>query len=118
MKGLEQHYDSLSPPDTTRKRPQRRSRIPSITLLLLAFVYAAYLVSRPSSLPTSSDPFHWKQCAPHDAHYLCGYLTVPLDYTNVSDPRVVHIATKLYQPFPGHKSEKTLIIEPGGECPL
>lgn len=78
-------------------------------------------------LPLLGDksPFHWKQCTDNDPHYQCGYLEVPLDYTNASDPRTVTIATTMYQPRPGHKSARTLVVEPGGvlcllscaECP-
>jgi pimeloyl-ACP methyl ester carboxylesterase len=62
--------------------------------------------------------------------YLCGYLDVPLDYTNKSDSRIVRLAVTKFQvsglarvgegsraatdPPRGKKSERTLIIEPGG----
>ncbi|KAH8128055.1 hypothetical protein FP744_10001019 [Trichoderma asperellum] len=58
--------------------------------------------------------------------YLCGWLDVPLDYTNASDPRIVRLAVTKYQvsglapvhgrsqPSAGHKSERTLVVEPGG----
>jgi pimeloyl-ACP methyl ester carboxylesterase len=57
--------------------------------------------------------------------YMCGYLNAPLDYTNKSDPRIVRLAvTKLQvsglSPIkschsPGNqKSERTIVIEPGG----
>ncbi|OLN87666.1 putative hydrolase YuaR [Colletotrichum chlorophyti] len=62
--------------------------------------------------------------------YLCGYLEVPLDYTNSSDARIVRLAVTKYQvsglarvgeplvgyrnPPPGGKSERTIVIEPGG----
>ncbi|OTA94696.1 hypothetical protein M434DRAFT_20720 [Hypoxylon sp. CO27-5] len=62
--------------------------------------------------------------------YLCGYLDVPLDYTNKSDPRIVRLAVTKYQvsglarvdtalaphanPSAGSKSERTIVIEPGG----
>lgn len=63
----------------------------------------------------ANGPFHWKQCSRQAGpHYLCGYLTVPLDYTNASDPRTVTMATTMYQPKPGRKSKRTLVIEPGG----
>jgi hypothetical protein len=61
----------------------------------------------------ASGPFHWQTCE-DDEHYQCGYIELPLDYTNQSDPRTVTIATTLYQPRPGHKSDRTLVIEPGG----
>ncbi|KAI2636240.1 Alpha/Beta hydrolase protein [Hypomontagnella submonticulosa] len=62
--------------------------------------------------------------------YLCGYLDVPLDYTNESDPRIVRLAVTKYQvsglaqvdtglgvrvrSFAESKSERTIVIEPGG----
>ncbi|CAJ2505643.1 Uu.00g130370.m01.CDS01 [Anthostomella pinea] len=62
--------------------------------------------------------------------YLCGYLDVPLDYTNGSDSRIARLAVTKYQvsglvhadeiinieatPCPGSKSERTIVIEPGG----
>jgi hypothetical protein len=58
--------------------------------------------------------------------YLCGYLDVPLDYTNASDPRIVRLAvTKLQvsglaqvdspHSLAGNKSERTLVIEYEGQ---
>ncbi|TID17824.1 Alpha/Beta hydrolase protein [Venturia nashicola] len=55
--------------------------------------------------------------------YLCGYLDAPLDYTNKSNPRIVRLAvTKLQVSglsrskscHAGEKSERTIVIEPGG----
>lgn len=86
------------------------------------------------------EPNHWswgKQTSkdtashgedPYDGRgiYLCGYLDVPLDYTNNSDPRIVRLAITKYQVSglarrdggshlsSGKKSERTLVIEPGG----
>ncbi|KAH8734665.1 Alpha/Beta hydrolase protein [Ilyonectria robusta] len=58
--------------------------------------------------------------------YLCGYLDVPLDYTNASDPRIVRLAVTKLQvsglrridgnsaPNAGRGSKRTIVIEPGG----
>jgi pimeloyl-ACP methyl ester carboxylesterase len=59
--------------------------------------------------------------------YLCGYIEVPLDYTNKSDARVARLAVTKFQvsglaradafdmrSSAGKKSERTIIIEPGG----
>ncbi|KAK4064675.1 hypothetical protein Trihar35433_8192 [Trichoderma harzianum] len=58
--------------------------------------------------------------------YLCGWLDVPLDYTNSSDDRISRLAVTKYQvsglapvhgrskPTTGHKSERTIVVEPGG----
>ncbi|KAG5926456.1 hypothetical protein E4U42_003302 [Claviceps africana] len=69
--------------------------------------------------------------------YLCGYLDVPLDYTNKSDTRIARLAVTKYQvsglaghgrkdsgqfkdhhaeqrPRAGTKSERTIVVEPGG----
>ncbi|KAH7001416.1 Alpha/Beta hydrolase protein [Ilyonectria destructans] len=84
------------------------------------------------------DPDRWswenkvREGADHDdpyagrGIYLCGYLDVPLDYTNASDPRIVRLAvTKLqvsglhridgnFAPNAGRGSRRTIVIEPGG----
>lgn len=86
------------------------------------------------------DPEHWSWGRPlpeaggegdgDDPHagrgiYLCGYLDVPLDYLNVSECRTVRLAVAKFQVSglarvdgsnipAGHKSERTLVIEPGG----
>jgi pimeloyl-ACP methyl ester carboxylesterase len=60
--------------------------------------------------------------------YLCGYLDLPLDYTNASDARVVRLAVTKFQVSglaragaratsgrpAGAKSVRTLVVEPGG----
>lgn len=52
--------------------------------------------------------------------YLCGYLDVPLDWTNASDTRFVRLAVTKYQvagpgrPSEISKSSRTIVIEPGG----
>ncbi|TQN65906.1 putative hydrolase YuaR [Colletotrichum shisoi] len=89
------------------------------------------------------DPSHWSwgnktvsvERAATDPYsdrgiYLCGYLEVPLDYTNKSDDRIVRLAITKYQvsglarvgapvdshknPPPGGKSQRTIVVEPGG----
>ena len=58
--------------------------------------------------------------------YLCGYLDLPMDYTNVSDMRITRIAVTKYQVSglvrrdgrsqlsTGQKSRRTLLLNPGG----
>ncbi|KAI0200778.1 Alpha/Beta hydrolase protein [Astrocystis sublimbata] len=64
--------------------------------------------------------------------YMCGFLDVPLDYTNQSETRVVRLAVTKFQVSglarsdshsraddytdsrPGSKSNRTIVIEPGG----
>lgn len=58
--------------------------------------------------------------------YLCGYIDVPLDYLNASDTRITRLAVTKYQVSglarvdgssilgAGTKSERTLVLEPGG----
>ncbi|KAI1828395.1 alpha/beta-hydrolase [Xylaria intraflava] len=62
--------------------------------------------------------------------YMCGYLDVPLDYTNLSDSRIARLAITKFQvsglsradshiagqikPHFGSKSRRTIVIEPGG----
>jgi pimeloyl-ACP methyl ester carboxylesterase len=84
------------------------------------------------------NPDHWswgnktleEEILPNDPYsgrgiYLCGYLDLPLDYTNKSDPRIVRLAVTKLQvsglalidsplSLVGRKSERTLVIEPGG----
>lgn len=45
--------------------------------------------------------------------YLCGWLDVPLDYTNTTDQRVARLAVTRFQlePLP---SKRTLVVQPGG----
>jgi pimeloyl-ACP methyl ester carboxylesterase len=58
---------------------------------------------------------------------MCGYLDVPLDYTNKTDGRIARLAVTKFQvsglasiaddttePPVGSKSERTIVIEPGG----
>lgn len=81
------------------------------------------------------DPRHWswgnKYNTTDDPYaargiYLCGYLDVPLDYLNKSETRITRLAVTKYQvsglarldgsspPGAGSKSERTLVLEPGG----
>ncbi|KAI9146952.1 putative hydrolase [Paramyrothecium foliicola] len=73
------------------------------------------------------DPEHWSWGNPTEATthgadpyhgrglYLCGYLEVPFDYKNVSDKRAFRLAvTKFQVSGLGAKSERTIVIEPGG----
>ncbi|KAH6900441.1 hypothetical protein B0T10DRAFT_470697 [Thelonectria olida] len=58
--------------------------------------------------------------------FLCGYIDVPLDYTNKSDTRITRLAVTKYQVSglaredgssprgSGRKSERTIVLEPGG----
>ncbi|KAL9936296.1 hypothetical protein V8E36_005138 [Tilletia maclaganii] len=46
-------------------------------------------------------------------HWKCGYLDVPLDYTNSSDDRTARIAVVMYQAGKT-KSRRTIVVEPGG----
>lgn len=95
-------------------------------------------------LPHPKPPHHGHP-HPHPPHhdlyagrgiYLCGYIDVPLDYTNKSDTRIARLAVTKYQvsglAHHGHKrhhgkphqgkprhgagtkSERTIVIEPGG----
>lgn len=91
---------------------------------------------------TKPHPKKPKDKKPKDSYagrgiYLCGYLDVPLDYTNKSDPRIARLAITKYQvsglqhrkgkgkhgkgkhgkgqnQSAGSKSERTLVVEPGG----
>lgn len=75
------------------------------------------------------NPSHWSWGNTGQGIYLCGYLDLPLDYHNHSDSRIVRIAVTKFQvaglPLKNdhdlspsssnsYKSERTLIIEPGG----
>lgn len=84
------------------------------------------------------DPTHWSwgnettsTQATEDPYagrgiYLCGYLDVPLDYLNETETRIVRLAVTKYQVSglaridgssphgAGIKSERTLVLEPGG----
>ena len=85
------------------------------------------------------DPEHWNWGQPAENEtagnqlpvrrgiYLCGYLDLPLDYLNASDNRIVRLAVNKFQVSglarlddsdkssrAGHKSDHTIILEPGG----
>lgn len=59
------------------------------------------------------NPAHWSFGANSSALYLCGYLDVPLDYTNSSDPRIVRLAITKFQHHPT-ASSRTIVVNPGG----
>ncbi|SPO29796.1 uncharacterized protein UTRI_06068_B [Ustilago trichophora] len=63
------------------------------------------------------DPQNWSWSntdnATTEALYLCGWLDVPLDYTNSSDQRISRLAVTKLQHSP-HKSNRTIVVEPGG----
>ncbi|KAJ5185749.1 hypothetical protein N7472_010589 [Penicillium cf. griseofulvum] len=72
------------------------------------------------------NPEHWSWGSTGRGIYLCGYLDLPLDYHNPSDPRIVRIAVTKFQvaglahrndpsiSTKSYKSERTIIINPGG----
>jgi pimeloyl-ACP methyl ester carboxylesterase len=72
------------------------------------------------------NPNHWSWGNRGRGIYLCGYLDMPRDYHNNSDFRIVRIAVTKFQvaglPYrndpnissKSYKSERTIIIEPGG----
>ncbi|OGE55810.1 hypothetical protein PENARI_c004G09548 [Penicillium arizonense] len=69
------------------------------------------------------NPSHWSWGSTGGI-YLCGYLDLPLDYHNSSDPRIVRIAVTKFQvaglahinspSASSHRSKRTIIINPGG----
>ncbi|CAD6892325.1 unnamed protein product [Tilletia laevis] len=67
--------------------------------------------------PSLGGPFSLVPCYPNgggnSSHWKCGYLDVPLDYTNKSDSRTARLAVVMYQ-VGEKKSEKTVVINPGG----
>ncbi|EKV15513.1 Peptidase S33 tripeptidyl aminopeptidase-like, C-terminal [Penicillium digitatum] len=70
------------------------------------------------------NPNHWNWGSTGRGIYLCGYLDLPLDYHNSSDHRIVRIAVTKFQVAglahgtsmlpKSYKSERTIIINPGG----
>ncbi|KAK4162328.1 hypothetical protein QBC43DRAFT_321752 [Cladorrhinum sp. PSN259] len=77
--------------------------------------------TRNDTIPKEDDPYTGRGV------YLCGWLDVPLDYTNKSDTRIARLAVTKFQvsglaatndaesnPSAGKKSERTIVIEPGG----
>ncbi|KAH8648413.1 protease [Xylariales sp. PMI_506] len=86
------------------------------------------------------NPEHWSWGKPQDKKalsledpysgrgiYLCGYLDIPLDYTNASDSRITRLAVTKYQvsglarvdvplrdTAAGKKSARTIVANPGG----
>lgn len=60
------------------------------------------------------DRTHWSYAnSSSGSLYLCGYLDVPLDYTNASDKRIARLAITRLQHAPTRTS-RTLVVEPGG----
>ncbi|KZP09175.1 alpha/beta-hydrolase [Athelia psychrophila] len=93
----------------------------SLAIFVSAIFVSSILVLCPRNTSTNAeirfenDPFHWTHCdLERDPRYLCGYLEVPLDYTNASDPRKVHLATTMFRADTHRKSNRTLVINPGG----
>ncbi|TKY88079.1 hypothetical protein EX895_003175 [Sporisorium graminicola] len=69
-----------------------------------------------------ADPSHWswanssssRNASSSGGLYLCGWLDVPLDYTNTSDPRIARLAVTKLQHSPRGPSKRILVVEPGG----
>ncbi|KAE8213774.1 hypothetical protein CF327_g2752 [Tilletia walkeri] len=74
------------------------------------------IVPHPNA-PDPNDPFHFVSCYPNgpgnSSHWKCGYLDVPLDYTNTSDSRTARLAMVMYQ-VGKKKSNHTIVLNPGG----
>ncbi|KAK0519592.1 hypothetical protein OC842_007398 [Tilletia horrida] len=62
-------------------------------------------------------PLHWTPCfnssAPEQTRWRCGFLDVPLDHTNASDPRTARIAMVMLRAR-NETSKRTLFLDPGG----
>jgi len=76
------------------------------------------IISHPHSpSPAPADPLHFVPCYPNgggnSSHWKCGYLDVPLDWTNKSDSRTARLAIVLYQ-VGKKKSRQTIVVNPGG----
>ncbi|ETS64279.1 hypothetical protein PaG_01118 [Moesziomyces aphidis] len=59
------------------------------------------------------NPNHWSRGNSSQSLYLCGWLDVPLDYTNASDDRIARLAVTKLQHAP-KRSKRTMVVEPGG----
>ncbi|KAK0544999.1 hypothetical protein OC845_005333 [Tilletia horrida] len=119
--------------DEMSKAVHRRSlwasRLKNLPLLTLLSYYLSSLSlgpllferirKHPRDTGSDSDPLHLAPCFPEAAsnknttHWKCGYLDVPLDYTNSSDPRTARLAIVMYQAGK-KKSKRTIVINPGG----
>ncbi|KAK0549004.1 hypothetical protein OC846_004275 [Tilletia horrida] len=109
----------------------RHGKFSFIRLLVLLAVLTTYTWLKSPELPVrllsriidhqpaspSGDPFHFVSCYPGgdaaSSHWKCGYLDVPLDYTNASDHRKARLAIVMYQ-VGKKKSKDTIVINPGG----
>ncbi|KAK5627657.1 hypothetical protein RRF57_003372 [Xylaria bambusicola] len=149
-------YESLRPRHELRtgglsgSSPYGRFPVPDDPFQFLPCTNATWLPALDDPKPKRSwarlfdpDPEHWSwgRTANGDAAqrddkyaghgiYMCGYLDVPLDYTNHSDPRIARLAVTKFQvsglaradsrinysanPRPRSKSKRTIVIEPGG----
>lgn len=60
------------------------------------------------------DPARWSRGSATGV-FLCGFLDVPLDYTNASDRRIARLAVTRFQAAgAAARSARTLVVEPGG----
>jgi hypothetical protein len=111
-------------PISTASRPRsahwRIIALTALTTLAITQFPASLhrLPSFPVQVHKDTSPFDWVPCfdTTHPPHYLCGRLSVPLDYTNASDSRRVSLAVTKYvaDPSSRKKSERTLVVNPGG----
>ncbi|PWN44013.1 hypothetical protein IE81DRAFT_321666 [Ceraceosorus guamensis] len=66
---------------------------------------------------TAPPTLHWASCPGDrgkDERWKCGHIDVPLDHLDEQDDRVVRLATVKYSPNPNRKSERTVVVNPGG----
>ncbi|CAD6899814.1 unnamed protein product [Tilletia controversa] len=118
---IERHQDVAPPGQADTKAKQTSAGFVKWLLAALLLYYIctshAFKDHGRSDLPTKN--LHLKPCFPHavhnknTTHWKCGYLDVPLDYTNTSDRRSVRLAVVMYQARKS-KSERTIIVNPGG----
>ncbi|KAK0540344.1 hypothetical protein OC842_000532 [Tilletia horrida] len=108
--------------DIDEKIGGRLARIVLFFWLLFCFIPAEGETRFKHHEPEQSGPakaLHLQPCFPNASHnkntthWKCGYLDVPLDYTNSSDHRTARLAVVMYQAGK-EKSNRTMVINPGG----
>lgn len=131
MSTLKSDKGLIAPLPSRAAQPVWRSRLVSRLISCSLFVGALCLVALQATdygtispsfwqdtriIPhaPSHDPFHFSNCPGTDTKFKCGYLDVPLDWTNSSDPRTARLAVTLYQAG-AQKSPRTIVVNPGKE---
>ena len=97
-------------------RPARRAWLRALLFALAFCTSLQWLTLRAYLSPSSTDLIAWSAC-PDDSSTSCGYLTVPMDYSNPDPKDTVSIALrKLPALVPRSQRRGSLLIKCVGRC--